>query len=58
MEGKVRVTVIAADFGQRPVVSAPGRLYTGSTITGTDFAPVNPLNMDDIEVPAFLRYRS
>ncbi|MGH7684420.1 MAG: cell division protein FtsZ, partial [Vulcanimicrobiaceae bacterium] len=49
MQGRVRVTVLAAGFGIRksPVSAA----------TGIDFDKVAPVNMDDIEVPAFLRYR-
>jgi cell division protein FtsZ len=54
MSGKVRVTVLAAGFGSprayRGAAGAfafePGKLDT-----------VVPVNMDDIEVPAFLRYR-
>jgi cell division protein FtsZ len=53
MQGKVRVTVLAAGFGPRQ--SRP----TAQTLSGTiDFDKVSPVNMDDIEVPAFLRYRS
>jgi len=49
MQGRVRVTVLAAGFGvgKTPVAAA----------TGIDFDKVAPVNMDDIEVPAFLRYR-
>jgi cell division protein FtsZ len=49
MQGRVRVTVLAAGFGvgKSPVMTA----------TGIDFDKVAPVNMDDIEVPAFLRYR-
>jgi cell division protein FtsZ len=54
MNGKVRVTVLAAGFGNsrsyRPVLGShafePSKLDT-----------VTPVNMDDLEVPAFLRYR-
>ncbi len=54
MSGRVRVTVLAAGFG------AP-RAYRGASSglafdTGT-LETVSPVNMDDIEVPAFLRYR-
>jgi cell division protein FtsZ len=53
MTGKVRVTVLAAGFGApryRP--SQAGYAFeTGKIDT------VAPVNMDDIEVPAFLRYR-
>ena len=53
MNGKVRVTVLAAGFGSRP------HRPSASTISGTiEFDKVSPVNMDDIEVPAFLRYRS
>jgi cell division protein FtsZ len=55
MSGKVRVTVLAAGFG------AP-RTFRENTSTfasqRTDrLETVQPVNMDDIEVPAFLRYR-
>lgn len=53
MNGKVRVTVLAAGFGAqrtyRPVV---GHAFDTGKIDA-----VTPMNMDDIEVPAFLRYR-
>jgi cell division protein FtsZ len=55
LQGKVRVTVLAAGFG-------PGRSYRGSVsgfaFESGKFETVAPVNMDDIEVPAFLRYRS
>ena len=55
LQGKVRVTVLAAGFGV-------GRTYRGSvagfTFDSGKFETVAPVNMDDIEVPAFLRYRS
>lgn len=55
LQGKVRVTVLAAGFG-------PGRSYRGAvsgfTFDSGKFETVAPVNMDDIEVPAFLRYRS
>jgi cell division protein FtsZ len=52
MQGKVRVTVLAAGFGnhQPRVNSALGHAL--------EFDKVSPVNMDDIEVPAFLRYRA
>jgi cell division protein FtsZ len=55
MSGKVRVTVLAAGFG------AP-RTFRDTTSTFSAQRPerldtVAPVNMDDIEVPAFLRYR-
>jgi len=54
LNGKVRVTVLAAGFGTRPLRhSALGA--AGHTL---DFEAIAPVNMDDIEVPAFLRYRS
>lgn len=54
--GKIRVTVLAAGFGV-------SRGYSRSQNTFSFESPSNkietvaPLNMDDIEVPAFLRYR-
>jgi cell division protein FtsZ len=54
MTGKVRVTVLAAGFGSprayRPQLGAH-TFDTGKLET------VTPVNMDDIDVPAFLRYR-
>jgi len=50
MENKVRITVLAAGFGPR-MTSA------GRALGAADFDKVSPVNMDDIEVPAFLRYR-
>ena len=52
MQGKVRVTVLAAGFG-------PPRTHVSSAASavGVDFDKVTPVNMEDIEVPAFLRYR-
>jgi cell division protein FtsZ len=55
MQSKVRITVLAAGFGARR--SGFGGL-SGSAFAGGDFEKVAPVNMDDIEVPAFLRYRS
>jgi cell division protein FtsZ len=56
MQGKVRVTVLAAGFGAR---TGHARSLAGSNAaTSLDFDKVAPVNMDDIEVPAFLRYRS
>jgi len=53
MTGKVRVTVLAAGFGgARNYHSRSASLNLDSPID-----KVAPLNMDDIEVPAFLRYR-
>ncbi len=54
MSGKVRVTVLAAGFG-----ASRGYARSGSTFNFADskIDAVAPLNMDDIEVPAFLRYR-
>jgi cell division protein FtsZ len=52
MTGKVRVTVLAAGFGAPRARTAAGYAFeTGKIDT------VAPVNMDDIEVPAFLRYR-
>jgi cell division protein FtsZ len=53
MDGRVRVTVLAAGFGSRPRGHAAMSL--GHPV---EFDKVAPVNMDDIEVPAFLRYRS
>ena len=53
MDGKVRVTVLAAGFGSR----VP-RASVGSLSGPIEFDKVSPVNMEDIEVPAFLRYRS
>jgi cell division protein FtsZ len=53
LQGKVRVTVLAAGFGSRP--HRPSAAAIGGTM---EFEKVSPVNMDDIEVPAFLRYRS
>jgi cell division protein FtsZ len=53
--GKVRITVLAAGFGtRRSSLGANGGFSFGTN----DFEKVAPINMDDIEVPAFLRYRS
>ena len=55
LQGKVRVTVLAAGFGTRP----PRTQAIGATLGAPmEFDKVAPVNMDDIEVPAFLRYRS
>jgi cell division protein FtsZ len=52
MSGKVRVTVLAAGFGPRRGKSAQSFAFeTGKLDT------VAPVSMDDIDVPAFLRYR-
>jgi len=55
LNGKVRVTVLAAGFGQRPHRT---QTTAGTLAEPTAFDKVSPVNMDDIEVPAFLRYRS
>jgi len=55
LNGKVRVTVLAAGFGQRPHRT---QTISGTLMEPTAFDKVSPVNMDDIEVPAFLRYRS
>ncbi len=52
--GKVRVTVLAAGFGVAARLSRLGRGYAFDT---GKLETVAPVNMDDIEVPAFLRYR-
>ncbi|MGH7737083.1 MAG: cell division protein FtsZ [Candidatus Tyrphobacter sp.] len=54
MQGRVRVTVLAAGFG--PARSVRGSV-AGFTFDSGKFETVAPVNMDDIEVPAFLRYR-
>jgi cell division protein FtsZ len=54
MSGKVRVTVLAAGFGTS---RSYGRAASGFNFADTKIEAVAPLNMDDIEVPAFLRYR-
>jgi cell division protein FtsZ len=54
MQNKVRITVLAAGFGgQRSTHAAAGTAFANG-----EFEKVAPVNMDDIEVPAFLRYRS
>jgi cell division GTPase FtsZ len=55
MQSKVRITVLAAGFGSSSQTTLRG---TATAFRGTDFEKVAPVNMDDIEVPAFLRYRS
>ena len=55
MQGKVRVTVLAAGFGPR-TTGVRSVSSNGSSVL--DFDTVKTVNMDDIEVPAFLRYRS
>ena len=59
MQGKVRVTVLAAGFGG---ASRTGAARGGAAVANgshvLDFDTVKTVNMDDIEVPAFLRYRS
>ncbi len=53
MTGKVRVTVLAAGFGAaRHPRSAAGYAFETGKLDA-----VSPVNMDDIDVPAFLRYR-
>ena len=54
MVGKVRVTVLAAGFG------APrgyGKTQNAFAFDTGKLDTVAPVNMDDIDVPAFLRYR-
>jgi cell division protein FtsZ len=55
MESKVRITVLAAGFGSRP---NGARSAAGVSFGGGELDKVAPVNMDDIEVPAFLRYRT
>jgi cell division protein FtsZ len=52
MTGKVRVTVLAAGFGPR----RGNRTQSFAFETGK-LDTVAPVSMDDIDVPAFLRYR-
>jgi len=56
MTGKVRVTVLAAGFGapRGHRGAQAGYAFEGG---GKQLDAVSPVNMDDIEVPAFLRYR-
>lgn len=55
MSGKVRVTVLAAGFGvPRPYRGASAGFAFEHT---SKLDAVAPVNMDDIDVPAFLRYR-
>lgn len=54
MAGKVRVTVLAAGFGSSKAYSRSAGSFN---FADTKIDTVAPLNMDDIEVPAFLRYR-
>ncbi len=64
MQGKVRVTVLAAGFGPRLTGTRSAAAGTAAAAAGSngvnilDFDTVKSVNMDDIEVPAFLRYRS
>ncbi len=51
MTGRVRVTVLAAGFG------APKFRRDSGYAFDTKLDAVAPVNLDDIEVPAFLRYR-
>jgi len=55
LQGRVRVTVLAAGFGTRALRTSS---VLGSSAHPLDFDKIAPVNMDDIEVPAFLRYRS
>jgi cell division protein FtsZ len=54
MTGKVRVTVLAAGFGTE---RGYGRAQSGYAFDTGKLDTVAPVNMDDIDVPAFLRYR-
>jgi hypothetical protein len=54
MQSKVRITVLAAGFGARRQIEPSAAPFTFEQ----KFDKVTPVNMDDIEVPAFLRYRS
>ncbi len=53
MQSKVRVTVLASGFGAKRSPNAAGISFA----TAGEFEKVVPVNLDDIEVPAFLRYR-
>jgi cell division protein FtsZ len=54
MQQKVRITVLAAGFGGRRAYDPASNGFNFEQ----RFDKVAPVNMDDIEVPAFLRYRS
>jgi len=54
MSGKVRVTVLAAGFGSRRGYRAA---QGGHAFDTGRLEAVAPVSMDDIDVPAFLRYR-
>jgi cell division protein FtsZ len=54
MSGKVRVTVLAAGFGAGRGYS---RAASSFNFSDAKIDAVAPLNAEDIEVPAFLRYR-
>jgi len=56
MSGRVRVTVLAAGFGS-PRAYRPSLNGASSVFDSGKLETVAPVNMDDIEVPAFLRYR-
>jgi cell division protein FtsZ len=58
MQGKVRVTVLAAGFGQQRLSGTRSVAVAANGASILDFDTVKSVNMDDIEVPAFLRYRS
>lgn len=54
--GKIRVTVLAAGFGVSRGYSRSQNAFSFES-PSNKIETVAPLNMDDIEVPAFLRYR-
>ncbi|MBV9232476.1 MAG: cell division protein FtsZ, partial [Candidatus Eremiobacteraeota bacterium] len=54
MSGKVRVTVLAAGFGSRRTHRSA---QAGFGFDTGRLDAVAPVTMDDIDVPAFLRYR-
>ena len=54
MVGKVRVTVLAAGFGP---ARGYGKAQNAFAFDTGKLDTVAPVNMDDIDVPAFLRYR-
>jgi cell division protein FtsZ len=54
MTGRVRVTVLAAGFGAR---RGYRNAQSGYAFETSKLETVSPVTMDDIDVPAFLRYR-
>jgi cell division protein FtsZ len=58
LQSKVRITVLAAGFGGKTIPTVRGAATATAALPGarTEFEKVAPVNLDDIEVPAFLRY--